>query len=52
VVWLWVGGGIMALGTLVALSPSLRRRERPTPEAAEETVPVEPAVREREEALT
>jgi len=25
VLWLWVGGGVMALGTLVALAPSLRR---------------------------
>jgi cytochrome c-type biogenesis protein CcmF len=50
VLWLWVGGGVMALGTLVALSPSLRRRAR----AAEkkEPVPVEPALREREGALT
>jgi cytochrome c-type biogenesis protein CcmF len=51
VVWLWFGGGVMAIGTLVALSPGLRRRARRTaPE--EEPVPVEPALREREEALT
>ncbi|HYU40218.1 MAG TPA: cytochrome c-type biogenesis CcmF C-terminal domain-containing protein, partial [Acidimicrobiia bacterium] len=50
VVWLWVGGGVMALGTLVALSPSLRRRARPAEE--KEPVPVEPALREREGALT
>ncbi len=25
VLWLWIGGGVMALGTLVALAPSLRR---------------------------
>jgi cytochrome c-type biogenesis protein CcmF len=25
VVWLWIGGGVIALGTLVALAPSLRR---------------------------
>jgi cytochrome c-type biogenesis protein CcmF len=51
VMWLWVGGGVMALGTLVALSPGLRRRARPT-ETEDEPVPVEPALREREEALT
>ncbi len=28
VLWLWVGGGVLALGTLVALAPSLRRRGR------------------------
>jgi cytochrome c-type biogenesis protein CcmF len=28
VLWLWVGGGVMALGTLVALLPSLRRPSR------------------------
>ncbi len=26
VVWLWIGGGVVALGTLLALTPSLRRR--------------------------
>jgi cytochrome c-type biogenesis protein CcmF len=51
VMWLWMGGGVMALGTLVALSPGLRRRARPT-ETEEEPAPVEPALREREEALT
>jgi cytochrome c-type biogenesis protein CcmF len=25
VLWLWIGGGVMALGTLIALAPSLRR---------------------------
>jgi cytochrome c-type biogenesis protein CcmF len=37
VLWLWVGGGVMAAGTLLALSPSLRRRpwrvEEPVPAA-------------------
>src|SRR5262249_57619965 len=28
VLWLWVGGGVIAAGTLLALSPSLRRRPR------------------------
>ena len=44
VLWLWVGGGVMALGTLVALSPSLRRRTRRVPEQ----VPVEPPTLEPE----
>jgi cytochrome c-type biogenesis protein CcmF len=46
VLWLWIGGGIMAFGTLVALSPSLRRRPRVVPAA--EPVP-EPVVEPREE---
>jgi len=25
ILWLWVGGGVMALGTLIALAPSLRK---------------------------
>jgi cytochrome c-type biogenesis protein CcmF len=30
VLWLWIGGGVIALGTVVALAPRLRRRvERP-----------------------
>jgi cytochrome c-type biogenesis protein CcmF len=32
VVWLWIGGAVMALGTIVAIAPRLRRRPRaPTP---------------------
>ena len=34
VVWLWIGGLILALGTGVALSPRLRRRVRPVDEPA------------------
>ena len=30
IVWLWIGGGVMALGTILALSPRLRRRPRST----------------------
>src|SRR4029077_14659307 len=33
IVWLWIGGGFMALGTILALSPRLRRRSRPRPSA-------------------
>jgi len=29
IVWLWIGGGVMAIGTVLALLPSLRRRPRP-----------------------
>jgi cytochrome c-type biogenesis protein CcmF len=33
VVWLWIGGGVVALGTMLALTPSLRRRRvgQPSP---------------------
>ena len=33
ILWLWIGGGVMALGTLIALAPSLQpfRRRKPTP---------------------
>ena len=31
VLWLWIGGGAMALGTLVALTPAARSRPRPRP---------------------
>jgi hypothetical protein len=27
--WLWTGAGVMALGTLLALAPSLRRKRTP-----------------------
>jgi cytochrome c-type biogenesis protein CcmF len=29
--WLWIGGGLMAAGTIVALAPSIRRRRTPRP---------------------
>jgi cytochrome c-type biogenesis protein CcmF len=28
ILWLWIGGGVMALGTILALAPRLRRRPR------------------------
>jgi cytochrome c-type biogenesis protein CcmF len=28
-VWLWIGGGLIALGTVVAIGPRVRRRSRP-----------------------
>jgi cytochrome c-type biogenesis protein CcmF len=31
IVWLWIGGGFMALGTVLALAPRLRRRPRSIP---------------------
>jgi cytochrome c-type biogenesis protein CcmF len=40
VIWLWIGGGVIALGTAVALSPRFRRRGRP----AVEPRPAAPAV--------
>ena len=33
ILWLWIGGGVMALGTILALAPRLRRR-RGTPRYA------------------
>jgi cytochrome c-type biogenesis protein CcmF len=43
--WLWAGGALMAIGTVIALSPRLRRRvaapdgppEPPEPEAGDDT---------------
>jgi cytochrome c-type biogenesis protein CcmF len=29
ILWLWIGGLVMALGTILALAPRLRRRVRP-----------------------
>ncbi len=34
VVWLWIGGGVIAIGTAIALSPRLRRRVRRSPDTA------------------
>jgi cytochrome c-type biogenesis protein CcmF len=31
IVWLWIGGGFMALGTILALAPRLRRRPKSIP---------------------
>jgi hypothetical protein len=31
-VWLWIRGGFMALGTILALAPRLRRRPRVEPD--------------------
>ncbi len=42
ILWLWIGGGVMALGTILALAPRLRRRPRtgvraePEPESVDE----------------
>jgi cytochrome c-type biogenesis protein CcmF len=33
IVWLWIGGGCMALGTILALAPRLKRRPRAEPPA-------------------
>lgn len=46
-VWIWIGGGLMALGTVIALAPRLRRRpaEHPLPGEARpgELVGAEPS---------
>jgi cytochrome c biogenesis factor len=34
VMWIWVGGAIMGLGTLLALTPTRRRRRRVAPDVA------------------
>jgi cytochrome c-type biogenesis protein CcmF len=47
ILWLWIGGAVMAFGTLIALSPSLRRRTRAT--EAEDVRAPEPVVEAREE---
>jgi cytochrome c-type biogenesis protein CcmF len=37
ILWLWIGGGVIALGTILALAPKLRRRPRaPVPATAPE----------------
>ena len=43
IVWLWIGGGVMALGTVLALAPSLRRRPRSGTRAATPAPSAEPA---------
>jgi cytochrome c-type biogenesis protein CcmF len=52
IVWIWIGGGVIAFGTAVALVPMLGRRRGapaadgepearfPAPDRTEETVPV------------
>jgi cytochrome c-type biogenesis protein CcmF len=45
ILWLWLGGGVMAIGTLLALTPTRRRRSGPTLAAD----PLPPERTEREE---
>jgi cytochrome c-type biogenesis protein CcmF len=40
VVWLWIGGAVMGVGTLVALAPALRRRRVHAPADVAELEPV------------
>jgi len=48
-VWLWIGGFVIALGTLLALSPRVRRRVRPEPAPLADTpTPEPPPTREPE----
>ena len=35
VVWLWTGGGVMALGTAIALVPGRRRRDFSDPDGGD-----------------
>jgi cytochrome c-type biogenesis protein CcmF len=39
ILWLWIGGAVMALGTILALAPKLRRRPRTTEQAEPEPEP-------------
>jgi len=52
IVWLWIGGGVMALGTVLALVPALRRR-RPGTTPIDEPAATEPPddTRDREKVL-
>jgi len=43
ILWLWIGGGVIALGTILALAPRLRRRVRPVPIAEHRAAGTEPA---------
>ena len=50
VIWLWIGGGVVALGTAVALVPGLRRRQRqPEPVSRGAPAPAEDLVPTPEE---
>jgi cytochrome c-type biogenesis protein CcmF len=52
-VWLWIGGGLIAAGTIVAIGPRLRRRARPeTPATVPADAPPEaPAAEVGEEVV-
>ena len=40
--WIWLGGGLMAIGTIVAIGPTVRRRLRVRAGAPEPPAPTEP----------
>jgi cytochrome c-type biogenesis protein CcmF len=44
IVWLWIGGGVIVLGTALALVPGTRRRRIPTREAPVESREPEPVL--------
>lgn len=44
VTWIWIGGAVMGLGTLLALVPTTRRRRRTVEMAADDPVPEREAV--------
>ena len=46
ILWLWIGGGVIALGTILALSPRLRRRSRAPVPAGPEAETEDPALEE------
>jgi cytochrome c-type biogenesis protein CcmF len=42
ILWLWIGGGVIALGTILALAPRLRRRVGPAPVTEHPAPVIEP----------
>jgi len=48
VVWLWIGGGIIACGTAVAVWPARRARRRAEPVAPEPPPPPIPSADEED----
>ena len=44
--WIWIGGGLMAIGTIIAIGPTVRRKIRPGVRAPEPTEPPTEPVRE------
>ena len=51
VVWLWIGGGIMVLGTAVAIWPARRSRRGEVPAGEAASVPPPPVPSADEEVL-
>jgi len=51
ILWLWIGGGVIALGTILAFAPRLRRRVRPAPIAERPAAGTEPQPRDALESV-